>query len=66
MLTRRPAKRLAVATLMLAVDDSRRRVLEQLRQPLLPFEQRQNRDVLAVELQEVEGKVDQAAVACIG
>ena len=66
MLTRHPAKSLAVAAFVLAVDDPRRRVLEQLRQPFLPLEQRQRRDVLAIEFDEVEGEVDQAAVSGVG
>jgi hypothetical protein len=55
MLTSRPAKGLAVAFIMLAIDDPRWGILERPRQELLSFEQRKSRDVLAVELEEVEG-----------
>ena len=58
VLAGRPAESLAVAVLMIAVGDPRRRVLEQRREPFLALEQRQARDVLAVEFEEVEGEID--------
>ena len=48
---------------MLAEVDPRRWLLQQRRQPLLAIEERQVREVLAVEVKEVEGEMDEAAIA---
>src|SRR5271166_5677341 len=66
MLADGPPESLAVASLMLAVDDPNGRVVQECRQPVLAFEKREARHVLAVKLEKVEGEIDQSAIAGVG
>jgi hypothetical protein len=59
--TGRLAKDLAVAALMVAVHHASRSFLEDLRQTRLAFEKRQLSDVLAVDLDQIEGEIDERA-----
>jgi hypothetical protein len=64
VLAGRTPESLAFAALMLAVGDTGRLLLEQRGKPLLPFKERKLRNILPIEVEEVEGEVDEASEAC--
>jgi hypothetical protein len=60
------AECLAVAGFMRAECDSVRRLLEEGREACLAVDQRQGREVFAVEIEEIEDEINEAGAAAIG
>jgi hypothetical protein len=65
MLACRAAKGFAIAAFVIAIDDPCWELLEKRRQARLAFHQRQPRDVLAVEMEQVKSEIGKVSASMI-